>query len=380
MPVLKLSSEPPDVNSDNLELFLDNDALFVEYFNAFLGLPSFALRLRYNAEAGAFDMVGGGCWACRAVRAMNRGENPTPFLRESRRASREENSLGAQLDKLQGLVWIKVHRLPAFLQSRYYSKYRLAKLLSQVPACTSGLYLHVDPDYRPWAPRYSLEDAEDDSAKDAVNDEDAEFDRFVKSMCVCLGQTNPTQTKQWYAWAKHAETTTSTPSDQQPNPPPSSASYGTLFKQKGFDVYMSKPPQRKKKVSSREIVKMADNGGRASPYLHSPAACMCVNSDLNALETEEGDTGYIDEDPSGYLAVYGRGIADKTTMKEFGEFLKSTSGEVKWNLWLDADHTRFVQCVHKMGAFLAKLQTKYLHSSSPLRLSTEMEQNLGLQR
>ncbi|XP_066287784.1 regulator of G-protein signaling 22-like [Branchiostoma lanceolatum] len=385
MPVLKLSSEPPVVDSDNLELFLDHDGLFVEYFNAFLGLPSFALRLRYNAEAGAFDMVGGGCWACRAVRAMNRGENPAPFLRESRRTSREDNSLGAQLDKLQGLVWIKVHRLPAFLQSRYYSKYRLNKLLSQVPAYTSGLYLHVDPDYRPWAPRLSLEDPEAES-KDIVNDEDAEFDRFVKSMCVCLGETSPTQTKQWYAWAKQAETTTTTPSEKDPNAPPPVASYGSLFKQKGFDAYMAKPPlARKKKAPSRETVRMTEHahGGRAlSPYLHSPAACMGVNSDLNALETEDGDTGYIDEDPSGYLAVYGRGISDKATMAEFGEFLKSTSGEVKWSLWLDADQTRFIpgQCIHKMGEFLAKLQTKYLHSSSPLRLSTEMEQKLGLQR
>ncbi|XP_078682531.1 regulator of G-protein signaling 22-like isoform X2 [Branchiostoma floridae x Branchiostoma belcheri] len=327
-------------------------------------------------------MVGGGCWACRAVRAMNRGENPTPFLRESRRASREDDTLGAQLDKLQGLVWIKVHRLPAFLQSRYYSKYRLAKLLSQVPACTSGLYLHVDPDYRPWAPRHALEDPDADS-KDTVNDEDEEFDRFVKSMCVCLGQTNPTQTKQWYAWAKQAETTTTSPSDQDPNnPPPNTASYGTLFKQKGFDVYMAKPPTRKKKVPSREMVRTstADSGASRSPspYLHSPAACMGVDTELT--EPDEGDAGCVDEDPCGYLAVYGRGIADKTAMSEFGEFLRSTSGEVKWSLWLDADHTRFIQCVHKMGAFLAKLQTKYLHSSSPLRLSMEMEQKLGLQR
>ncbi|KAI8499967.1 GTPase activator [Branchiostoma belcheri] len=462
MPVLKLSSEPPLVNLDNLELFLDNDALFVEYFNAFLALPSFALRLRYDAAAGVFDMVGGGCWACRAVRAMNRGENPTPFLRESRRASREgcwacravramnrgknptpflresrrssregelvlsyygkrsaprtdsvggggcwacravramnrgenptpflresrrssreDHTLGAQLDKLQGLVWIKVHRLPAFLQSRYYSKYRLAKLLSQVPACTSGLYLHVDPDFRPWAPRHALEDPDADS-KDSVNDEDEEFDRFVKSMCVCLGQTSPTQTKQWYAWAKQAETTTTSPSDQDPNnPPPNTASYGTLFKQKGFDVYMAKPPTREKKVPSREMVRMAEGGASRSPspYLHSPAACMGVDTELT--EPDEGDAGCVEEDPCGYLAVYGRGIADKTAMSEFGEFLRSTSGEVKWSLWLDADHTRFIQCVHKMGAFLAKLQTKYLHSSSPLRLSMEMEQKLGLQR
>ena len=51
---------PPSVPDEGLrDLLLREDRLFVDFFNAFLSLPTFSTPLRWNGAVGSFEVVDG---------------------------------------------------------------------------------------------------------------------------------------------------------------------------------------------------------------------------------------------------------------------------------------------------------------------------------
>ena len=54
-----LTTTPPSLPDAGLRSLLDADRLFVDFFNAFLALPTFATPLRWNGAAGALEVVDG---------------------------------------------------------------------------------------------------------------------------------------------------------------------------------------------------------------------------------------------------------------------------------------------------------------------------------
>ncbi|EMP24488.1 Regulator of G-protein signaling 22 [Chelonia mydas] len=97
-----------------LEELLTYDDLFLEYFNAFLALPAFPLRLRYDRLRGQLQELDG-------------------FLSESpsqtgmKPSSLHYGATDAERERILG--WLRRERLPPFQRTALYLEYKLAKLL-----------------------------------------------------------------------------------------------------------------------------------------------------------------------------------------------------------------------------------------------------------
>ncbi|XP_074919551.1 uncharacterized protein LOC142046493 [Chelonoidis abingdonii] len=97
-----------------LEELLTYDDLFLEYFNAFLALPAFPLRLRYDRLRGQLQELDG-------------------FLPESpsqpgkKPSSPHYGATDAERERILG--WLRRERLPPFQRTALYLEYKLAKLL-----------------------------------------------------------------------------------------------------------------------------------------------------------------------------------------------------------------------------------------------------------
>ncbi|CAL1544272.1 unnamed protein product [Lymnaea stagnalis] len=150
--VVVIKSDPPLVDEDELEEFLVHDPLFVEFFNAFLTLPSFPEPISFNVETGGFEVVSDDKQklaqqikeAVRSQHTMAKkyevtrrhafSDIPVIPIEDSNtpEAVKIDTSFKViTLNKDQGIYWIKAERLPIFLESDFYFQYRLAKVISQ---------------------------------------------------------------------------------------------------------------------------------------------------------------------------------------------------------------------------------------------------------
>ncbi|XP_029448746.1 uncharacterized protein LOC115086687 isoform X2 [Rhinatrema bivittatum] len=107
-------SRGAEVLEDNLEELLTFNDLFLDYFNAFLALPAFPVRLRYDPLLGKLSEL-------------------DRFLRDPSRPPGEEPELpgyGAT-DEERGrtLEWLKQERWPPFKRTLLYLEYKLARLV-----------------------------------------------------------------------------------------------------------------------------------------------------------------------------------------------------------------------------------------------------------
>ncbi|XP_053878830.1 uncharacterized protein LOC128834238 [Malaclemys terrapin pileata] len=104
----------PGAGPGVLEELLTYDDLFLEYFNAFLALPAFPLRLRYDRLRGQLQKLDG-------------------FLPESpsqvgmKPSSPHYGATDAERERILG--WLRRERLPPFQRTALYLEYKLAKLL-----------------------------------------------------------------------------------------------------------------------------------------------------------------------------------------------------------------------------------------------------------
>ncbi|XP_077991279.1 regulator of G-protein signaling 22-like [Glandiceps talaboti] len=230
MPAKRLSVEPPRVTVDDLEDFLATDDLFVEYFNFFLSLPTFPEPLAFNKERGGFEVVSEAKKEITSkIRTLlQQQKKPSPiykaastiasakkmpvfdihaFEKPVQETSEIKTSFTVQcLNKEQGIEWIKMERLPSFLQSDTYLEYRLAKLVSQAEIAKDGeeaISLHIDSDYKPF------------HIDKPVTPEPPQIDEteiIMKDMFVCMGNTPTTTSDEWFSMAKIARQTDTTDS------------------------------------------------------------------------------------------------------------------------------------------------------------------------
>ncbi|KAM4693088.1 uncharacterized protein O3C94_003818 [Discoglossus pictus] len=91
-----------EIQEDDLEDLLVYDDLFLEYFNTFLALPAFPVRLFYDRLTGDVQELDGD---------RPQGYGPSDQQKE------------------RTLCWLREHRLPLFRRSPLYLEYKLAKLL-----------------------------------------------------------------------------------------------------------------------------------------------------------------------------------------------------------------------------------------------------------
>ncbi|XP_039257978.2 regulator of G-protein signaling 22-like [Styela clava] len=218
MPEKVITTDPPQIDEDDFEDYLATDDLFVDYFNTFLGLPSFPEPLRFNPESGGFEVLTSAKHdiAEKIKEAARVHNTPRPQTAASRFYGKEDEDNDEDiktsfsvkcLDKEQGIQWIKEERLPSFLQSELYMEYRLAKLLSQVETSPGGMKLTIDPDFRPWY-------------KPVITPESPppvdETEIMIQRMFVTLGSTPSSQTKEWFTMAKEAQEESTTITQSRP--------------------------------------------------------------------------------------------------------------------------------------------------------------------
>ncbi|KAJ8394622.1 hypothetical protein AAFF_G00044250 [Aldrovandia affinis] len=149
-----LTTEPPDISTDNFEEQLATDDILVHYFNEFLSLPAFYEAVTYNKDTGIFEVVTDAAESLTQQIKSALLEYKSKLLNDQAEPTYSpmiDNCYPVLcLDREQGTQWIKRERLPFFLQSDCYFEYRLAKLLSQVDSSCLGQRLQVDNAYRPW--------------------------------------------------------------------------------------------------------------------------------------------------------------------------------------------------------------------------------------
>ncbi|XP_034029385.1 regulator of G-protein signaling 22 [Thalassophryne amazonica] len=131
-----LLSEPPHLSEDSFVNTLSSDDTLVHFFNKFLSLPSFPEALLYNRDTGLFEVMSEEAEVIskriRSVlhhsKSQLAADDPTALARSP---LMDNTYTVCCLDRNEGIQWIMKERLPYFLQSDYYYKYRLAMLFSQ---------------------------------------------------------------------------------------------------------------------------------------------------------------------------------------------------------------------------------------------------------
>ncbi|XP_060077454.1 regulator of G-protein signaling 22-like [Ylistrum balloti] len=213
------------------EDFLATDDLFVEYFNAFLALPTFPVPLYFNKDTGGFEVATDAKKELsKKIKAAIRSQKNTnkiyrvakkhsfidiPLIPIEEPEGPENVEINTSftvttLNREQGIHWVKEVRLPAFLESDLYLEFRLGKLISQSQITGErGEYVLQRIDFIPRAQKVKKEEEEE-----VVIDP---REQIMKDMYVCVGNALPTQTEAWFAIAQGA-TTTQTTYSTQPRP------------------------------------------------------------------------------------------------------------------------------------------------------------------
>ncbi|XP_066190229.1 regulator of G-protein signaling 22 [Sylvia atricapilla] len=220
----RLTTEPPCITEEMLEVCLATDDMLVDYFNEFLSLPTFAQPVKFNSDVGAFEVVNytPRCLESQPKKILHDQRPPSPIydvlskekndgqLSKMHHASStfniDPNYNTMKLDQGQAIEWIKKERLPAFLESDCYFEYRLAKLISQVEWSKTGINFIIDSDYSPWIWKQSPSSPppeEDDSSLASLT---------MKKLYVSLGEATVSQVKDWFTLAKQSDSVKTTDS------------------------------------------------------------------------------------------------------------------------------------------------------------------------
>ncbi|XP_054241252.1 regulator of G-protein signaling 22 [Indicator indicator] len=164
----RITTEPPSITEEVFEECLATDDMFVDYFNEFLSLPTFAQPVKFNSDFGVFEVVNDAPQHLESQLKKNLHDQKSPNLiynvlrkaKDDGQTSKlrsaspalavDPNDTTMYLDREQAMQWIKEERLPAFLESDCYFEYRLAKLISQVEWSKTGINFIIDSDYYPW--------------------------------------------------------------------------------------------------------------------------------------------------------------------------------------------------------------------------------------
>ncbi|XP_071594150.1 LOW QUALITY PROTEIN: regulator of G-protein signaling 22 [Heliangelus exortis] len=219
----RLTTEPPCITEEVFEEYLATDNLFVDYFNEFLSLPTFAQPVKFNSEFGVFEVVNDAPQRLESQlkKILHDQKPPNPIYDVLRRAKNDgqlskmcrtsptfnidPNYNTMCLDREQAMQWIKKERLPAFLESDCYFEYRLAKLISQVEWSKTGINFIIDSDYYPWIKK-----------KDPTSPPVEEDDTSLTTKYILPGQATVSQTEDVSSLAKQGELMSTTDSFMHP--------------------------------------------------------------------------------------------------------------------------------------------------------------------
>ncbi|KAH9499861.1 hypothetical protein Btru_076784, partial [Bulinus truncatus] len=214
--VVVIKSDPPVIEEDDVEEYLVHDPLFVEFFNAFLSLPSFPEPICFNVETGGFEVVSDDKQklaqqikeAVRSQHTMSKkyevtrqhafSDMPVVPIEDSNAPEAVKIDTSFQvitLNKDQGIYWIKSERLPIFLESDFYFQYRLAKVISQVRVVNDKgefVVMKIDFTSRPKKKKKMVE----------VPPPDLE-ETIVKEMFISFGDVKGAAKEAWFTQAKN---------------------------------------------------------------------------------------------------------------------------------------------------------------------------------
>lgn len=219
--------EPEEVTLDDVEEFLITDDLFVEYFNAFLALPSFPTPLCFNKEKTGFEVVTDarkeiGKQIKAAIRSQKKPSKIYKVVKQHSfidiplipivepegpdHIEINTNYTVTTLNKEQGIHWVKERRMPAFLESDLYMEYRLSNLVSQAKITgDQGEYVLMRIDFKPKVHKQRKKAVEEEVVVDPK-------EQMMKEMYVCMGTASTTDTEAWFSAATMATETSVTSS------------------------------------------------------------------------------------------------------------------------------------------------------------------------
>ncbi|XP_010073242.1 PREDICTED: regulator of G-protein signaling 22, partial [Pterocles gutturalis] len=221
----RLTTEPPCVTEEVFEECLATDEMFVDYFNEFLSLPTFAQTVKFNSDFGVFEVVRDApqCLESQLKKILHDQKLSNPIydvLRKAKNDGQLSKTCSASptfnidpnyntmyLDREQAIQWIKKERLPAFLESDCYFEYRLAKLISQVEWSKTGINFIIDSDYYPWIKKR-------DPSSPPPQEDDTSL--IMKKFYISLDQATVSQTKDWFTLSKKSEPMKTTDSLMHP--------------------------------------------------------------------------------------------------------------------------------------------------------------------
>ncbi|KAF4798072.1 regulator of G-protein signaling 22 [Turdus rufiventris] len=227
-PEVLLIIEPPCITEEMLEEYLATDDMLVDFFNEFLSLPTFAQPVKFNSDAGTFEVVNYAPQRLESQPKKNlHDQKPPSFIYDVLSKEKNDGQLSkmhrvssifsidpnyntVQLNQEQAIEWIKKERLPAFLESDCYFEYRLAKLISQVEWSKTGINFIIDNDYSPWIRKQipsTPPPEEDDSSLTSLT---------MKKFYVSLGEATVSQVKDWFTLAKQGDSVKTTDSSMHP--------------------------------------------------------------------------------------------------------------------------------------------------------------------
>jgi len=122
-----------EISASSFESLLEEDSTFVEFFNSFLALPMFPIRLHYNPDTGCFEEFKQKLADDVMDDIARRATSSKRFTNAKSAVETKGFKIGYYvkfLEKEEGIDWIKKNRLPLFLRSEICAEYKLARSLS----------------------------------------------------------------------------------------------------------------------------------------------------------------------------------------------------------------------------------------------------------
>ncbi|XP_053289204.1 regulator of G-protein signaling 22 [Pleuronectes platessa] len=420
-----VSAELPHLTADNFVHTLATDDVLAHFFNDFLSLPSFPEAVLYNQETHLFEMVSGAAEfiSRRISTVLNHSKSQllTGDPSMLTRTPLDNHFTVSYLDRKQGIQWIMEERLPLFIQSDCYIEYRLAKLLGQLEP---NICIQSTRSSSGSMTKYNLTYLPSDQ-KEHINTKCKESSRCFSS---CSEPENPCTFPALFSSCSSSSNLkcikTQEPKSTQielylsPEMQYLKESRGQSFESVEAQMEDLAAKIIKQVLNNALSVMTDESQGNISDCFNKSAEqtnctskgeklceCGCQHSDNGGREPLEGIQAKVQEDKT-VNAVEEKTEWDKRNrevgswdkdqgnvcdigchvnccldnrpgLDEFRQFLRGTPGEKLIHFWMDIEKLNSVQPERK-NRHLVLMRGRYLLSSSPSSLNTDLLSTLGL--
>ncbi|NWI90207.1 RGS22 protein, partial [Pitta sordida] len=338
------------------------------------------------------------------------------------------------LDREQVIQWIKKERLPAFLGSDCYFEYRLAKLISQVEWSKTGINFIIDNDYYPWIRKQdpSSFPAEEDNTSltmkkfyvslgqatvSQVKDwftlaKLGDLTKTTDSSTHPVVSTQIQDTQRWSGQNERDESLSeedtfleagSLPEDCQRqcflSPSRTASAKASVTSERSREAEEAVAHQPDADIESNlkfhkqpEIFthKLANNEFACSTIeslfklSSSPLTTLDSKEDVSKQDPEEvslsssSESGGPDSRAAWCISHGTYDAGNRHEFERFKKFIKGTSGERYWWLWMDIERLKSLKNTTRQQRQLSKMKKQYLLSSGDYFLSLELLLRLDL--